>query len=73
MVSYEFYFDTGEKGDNPAISMNESNLIGILPERRKDRRRVTRNSIMRWGRLAAGSYVDPKRIYYIQINSISSV
>jgi hypothetical protein len=59
MVVYEFYLNDGSE---------EPNLIGILPERRKNRRRVTRNSIMKWGKLAAGSYVDPKSIYYIQFD-----
>lgn len=59
MVAYEFYFDDGRK---------EENLIGILPERRKKRRRVSRKSIMKWGKLAAGSYVDPNSIYYIQVD-----
>lgn len=59
MVAYEFYLKDGSEEDN---------LIGILPERRKDRKRVNRRSIMKWGKLAAGSYVDPKGIYYVQVN-----
>jgi len=58
MVAYSFYLNDGR---------GEPSLIGILPERRKNRRRVTRKSIMKWGRLAAGSYVDPKSIYCIQV------
>jgi hypothetical protein len=60
MVAYEFYFDDGRE---------EISLIGILPERRKNKRRVNRKSIMKWGKLAAGSYVDPNSIYYIQVES----
>ncbi len=59
MVVYEFYFKDGRKGDS---------LIGILPERRKDKKRVNRKSIMKWGKLAATSNVDPKSIYYVQID-----
>jgi hypothetical protein len=59
MVSYAFYFDDGGKEDN---------LIGILPERRRDKRRVTPKSIMRWGKLAAGIDADLKSIYYIKMN-----
>jgi len=58
MVAYEFYFNDGRE---------EAGLIGILPERRKNKRRVTRKSIMKWGKLAAGSYVAPNSIYYIQL------
>jgi hypothetical protein len=59
MLAYEFYFNDGRE---------EASLIGILPERRKNKRRVTRKSIMKWGQLAAaGSYVDPNSIYYIQV------
>ncbi len=59
MVAYEFYL----KGES-----KEDNLIGILPERRKDRKRVNRRSIMKWVKLAVGSYVDPKGIYYVRVN-----
>ena len=59
MLAYQFYMNDG--GDEP-------NLIGILPERRRNRKRITRKSIMKWGRLAAGTYVDPNSIYFIQID-----
>ena len=58
MLAYEFYLNDG---------CEEPNLIGILPERRNNRRRVTRNSIMKWGKLVAGSNVEPNSIYFIQI------
>ena len=58
MLAYEFYFNNGSE---------EPDLIGILPERRKSRRRRTRKLIIKWGRLAAGSYVDPNSIYFIQV------
>lgn len=59
MVAYEFYLKGGSEEDN---------LIGILPERRKDRKRVNRRSIMKWGKLAAGNYADPKGVYYVRVN-----
>lgn len=59
MVAYVFYFKNG---------CEEDSLIGVLPERREDRRRVTRKSIMRWGKLAAGSNVNPNSIYYVELN-----
>ena len=59
MVAYVFYFSEG---------CEEDSLIGMLPERRRDKRRVTRKSIMRWGKLAAGSNVDPNSIYYVRLD-----
>ena len=59
MVIYKFYFNDGREEDS---------LIGILPERRKSRRRVTRKSIMKWGKLAAGGNVDPNSIYYVKLD-----
>jgi len=59
MVAYVFYFRDG---------CEEDSLIGVLPERREDKRRVTPKSIMRWGRLAAGSNVNPNSIYYVRLN-----
>jgi len=59
MVLYEFYINDGTK---------EPELVGVLPERRKNKRRVTRKSIMKWGRIAAGSHVDPNTIYYVKLN-----
>jgi hypothetical protein len=60
MVTYEFYSNAGK---------DEADLIGILPERRKNPLRMTRKIIMKWGRLAAGSYVDPKSIYYVRVKT----
>ena len=58
MVAYQFYLNDGSE---------EATLIGILPERRKNRLRINQESIMKWGKLAAGSFVDPKKIYFIKI------
>ena len=58
MVTYEFYVRHETK---------ESDLIGILPERRKNSLRVTLRSIMKWGRLVAGSYVDPNIIHFVRV------
>jgi len=60
MVTYEFYVRHGTK---------EPDLVGILPERRKNSLRVTFRSIMKWGRLAAGSYVDPNRIHFVRVET----
>jgi hypothetical protein len=58
MLAYQFYLNDG---------CEEASLIGILPERRRNKRRVTRKSIMKWGKLVAGSYINPKSIYYIPV------
>jgi hypothetical protein len=60
MVTYQFYLNDGS---------GETELIGILPERRKHRKRITRESILKWGQLAAGTYVDPKKIRFVEIDA----
>jgi len=57
VVAYEFYVNDDIK---------EFHLLGILPERRKDPLRITYESIMNWGNLIAGDYVDINNIYFIQ-------
>ena len=57
MLAYEFYMRDGKGG---------STLIGILPERRKDGARITVDSIMKWGIMAAGVYADESKLYYIR-------
>jgi hypothetical protein len=58
MVAYEFYLRNG-KGDK---------LIGILPERRQNPKRITPESIMNWGRLLGDSAgIDANSIYFIQV------
>jgi len=58
MVAYEFYVNDG---------IEESQLLGILPERRKDPLRITQESIVKWGQLVAGDSVDIDNMYFIQI------
>ncbi len=42
MVAYEFYLNDSD---------GNRSLIGILPERRKDAKRITEKSILKWGRM----------------------
>ena len=58
MVAYEFYLNGG---------MEEFQLLGILPERRKDPLRISYESIMNWGKLIAGCRDDINNIYFIEI------
>jgi len=60
MVAYEFYF-RNEKEDK---------LFGILPERRKDPKRITPESIMNWGKiLSENTGIDASSIYFIQVET----
>jgi hypothetical protein len=46
MVSYEFYWRD---------EIGETHLIGILPERRKDPKRITNDSVMNWVKKVIGN------------------
>jgi hypothetical protein len=58
MVAYEFYWcdETGKE-----------HFIGILPERRKDSKRITKDSVLNWGRMIIGKNSDVNNIYFVQI------
>ena len=58
MVAYEFYCRNAIKG---------SELIGILPERRRDPRRISETSIMNWGKMILGKQADENDIYFIKV------
>jgi hypothetical protein len=55
MLVYELYTFNHEKGYE---------LIGVLPERRKNPTRITKESVIRWGRMLAGDDVDGKDIFF---------
>ncbi len=59
MRAYEFYLR--DKG--------EDHLIGVLPERRDNQERITKESIMNWGRKILGDSedVDLDTLYFIQV------
>jgi hypothetical protein len=59
MVAYEFYWHDDLKGYE---------LIGILPERRKNPERINQESIMNWGKKLLGDTSNKKDdIFFIQI------
>ena len=58
MVAYEFYWRNEIKGNE---------LIGILPERRKDPKRISEESIMNWGKMILGECVDKNNIFFIKV------
>ena len=58
MEAYEFYWLDPTGGYQ---------IMGVLPERRKNTARVTQESIMRWGKIIFGKEFDPKDIFFIQV------
>ena len=62
MIAYEFYLQ--EEG--------KDHLIGILPERRKDKKRISHESILNWGRKILGdsANVDLNNLYFIQMDDL---
>ena len=58
MVAYEFYLCDSVKGYE---------LIGVLPERRKNSLRITQKSVMDWVEKVFGDNLSTKDIYFIQV------
>jgi len=59
VIAYEFYWLDPKGGYE---------IMGVLPERRKDSARVTQESIMQWGKNIFSKDFDPKDIFYIKVN-----
>jgi len=58
MVAYElFSFD----------KKNGYEFIGILPERRKDPKRITKDSVVNWGRMVLGNRSEGKQILFNRV------
>jgi hypothetical protein len=55
MLVYELYALKKKKGYE---------LIGVLPERRKNPARITKNSVMNWAKMLSGDEVDSKDIFF---------
>jgi len=55
MVAYELYCYDKIKGYE---------LIGILPEKRKDPKRITKESVLKWGRMVLGDTTDNENIIF---------
>jgi hypothetical protein len=58
MLAYEFYWRDPIRGFE---------LIGILPERRRDPRRITNESVVNWGRKILGKNIDFGNLFFIEI------
>ena len=58
IVTYEFYvYD----------SKGNKTLLGILPEKRKDPKRITQKSILRWGGMLLYDTADRRRLSYERV------
>ena len=58
MLVYELYTFNKTKGYE---------LIGVLPERRKNPTRITKESVIRWGRMLLGDDVESEDIFFKSI------
>ncbi len=58
MTAYEFYLRDPVKGNE---------LVGILPERRKDPSRITQESVLHWVETVLGNGFINKDIYFIEV------
>ncbi len=63
MLVYEIYVFDKKKGYQ---------LIGALPERRKDPSRITKESVIWWGKMLSNSDVNSKDVFFkpVRIDSI---
>lgn len=58
MVGYELYYWRDPKGYE---------LIGLLPERRNDPQRITKESVLNWGQKYFGFQLDLDDVYFIEV------
>jgi hypothetical protein len=58
MLAYELYTFNKKKGYE---------FIGVLPERRENPMRITKDSIMNWGKSLLGDNVDNKSMFFKQV------
>jgi hypothetical protein len=61
ITAYEFYRRVGNGRDH---------YVGTLPERRKDPKRITRDSIINWARILFGQMSEEefrRDVYFVQV------
>jgi hypothetical protein len=58
MVAYELFSFDEKSGYE---------FIGILPERRKDPKRITNQSVVNWGRMVLGDRSGGKKIFFNRV------
>jgi hypothetical protein len=54
MVVYELF----------SYDENGYDFIGTLPERRRNPKRITKESVLKWGRMILGNNTDGKKIFF---------
>ena len=60
MVAYEIYWCDARGGEH---------FIGILPERRKNQERITKESVLNWGRKVIGDDIEVKDIFFTLVET----
>jgi hypothetical protein len=60
MVAYEFYWHDPVKGYQ---------IIGVLPERRKNPARITKESITNWGKKHFGKNLNLNDMFFIEVET----
>jgi len=58
MIAYEFYWRD---------EIGTEHLVGILPERRKSPKRISKESILNWVWMVIGDNLDGNNIYFVQV------
>ncbi len=57
-MAYELYIFNKEKGYE---------IVGVLPERRKDPMRITEDSVSNWGKTLLGGYLDSENMFFRRV------
>ena len=58
MIGYELYWRDPIKGYQ---------LIGVLPERRRNPKRITEESILNWGKKYFGKDLNLNEMFYLEV------
>ncbi len=58
MVGYELYWRDPVRGYQ---------LIGVLPERRKNSKRITRESVLNFGKKYFGNKLDLNEMFFLEV------
>ena len=58
MIGYELYWHDPMKGYQ---------LIGVLPERRRDPKRITKDSVMNWGKKYFGNNLNLNEMFFLEV------
>jgi hypothetical protein len=58
MIAYEFYWHGEAEG---------SHQVGVLPQRRTDPQRITKELIMNWGKSVVGDDLEAEKLSFTQV------